>query len=305
MDWTQLRALVAVARHGSFSAAAAALKLTQPGVSRQVQKVERELGVPLFIRRRGGVTLTAAGERVCAYAVETLERHAQLLRALDAEPLPPAGELRIAASTTPGEFVVPGLVAAFRGQFPSVQPRVAISDTAAVVADLEHGHADVGFVGARMSKRGLRYQVVAEDEVVLAVPVSHRFAGRDRVALAELVDEPFVEREGGSGTLLSLRRILTAHGRRLPRYQVVMELSSTQAVLSAVEGGHGLGWVSSLALAGRNRERVGAVRLEELTLRRPLYMVTNPEGTARPLADTFVAWVRERLHGTARSRHED
>jgi DNA-binding transcriptional LysR family regulator len=293
MEWTQLRALVAVARHGSFSGAAAELGLTQPGVSRQVQKVERELGVPLFVRRRGGVTLTAAGRLAVAYADEVLARHEQFVRALRAEPAPVAGELQIAASTTPGEFIVPGLVAAFRQQYPAVRPRVTISDTTAVVADLHQGAADVGFVGARVRGRGLRYEAVADDEVVLAVPAGHRFAGRGRITLDELAGERFVEREGGSGTLLSVHRILAARGRRLPPHHVVMELSTTQAIVSAVEGGYGLGWVSALALAGRDRARVGAVRLEDLPLRRPLYMATARAGAARPVADAFTAWVRE------------
>jgi DNA-binding transcriptional LysR family regulator len=267
--------------------------VTQPGVSRQVQKLERELGVPLVVRRRGGVALTTAGEKVYAYAEETLERHEQLLSTLRTAPAPLAGELAIAASTTPGEFVVPGLVAAFRLAFPSIRARVAITDTATVLAELQQGTVALGFVGARMPKRGLRYEAVAEDEIVLAVPATHRFAGRDTIALAELVDERFVEREGGSGTLLSLRRMLAAAGRRLPRCQVVMELSTTQAVISAVEGGHGVGWVSSLALVGRDRKRVEAVRLEELTLRRPLYLVTTREGVAKPVAAEFVAWVRD------------
>jgi DNA-binding transcriptional LysR family regulator len=72
-----------------------------------------------------------------------------------------------------------------------------------------------------------------------------------------------------------------------------MELSTTQAVLSAVAGGHGLGWVSSLALAGRTRERVEAVRLADLTLRRPLYLVTTRAGAALAVAAAFTAWVRE------------
>jgi DNA-binding transcriptional LysR family regulator len=260
MDLTQLRALVEVARHGSFSEAAAALGVTQPGVSRQVRKVERELGATLFVRGRNGVSMTAAGTQVVAYAAEMLARHAQLLQTLGTQPAPPTGELRIVASTTPGEFIVPDLVAAFGSRYPSVRSLVTITDTAAVVEELEQGQADVGFAGARLPAGGLLNEAIAEDEVMLAVPTSHRLAGQETVALAELAGERFVEREGGSGTLLSLHRALAARGLRLPPHQVVMELSTTQAVLSAVAGGHGLGWVSSLALAGRTRERVEAVR---------------------------------------------
>ncbi|MGD9893080.1 MAG: LysR substrate-binding domain-containing protein [Dehalococcoidia bacterium] len=296
MDLTQLRALVAVARLGSFSEAAAALRLTQPGVSRQVQKVERALGVPLFVRRRDGVTMTVAGQQVVAYAAAVLARYEQLLQELGTQPASLVGELRIVASTTPGEFIVPDLVAAFGARYPSVRSHVTITDTAAVVAALRQGPADVGFAGARLPARGLRYEAIAEDEVVLAVPTNHPLAAQETVALAELTGARFVEREGGSGTLLSLHRALAVHGLRLPSHQVVMQLSTTQAVLSAVAGGHGLGWVSSLALAGRHRERVAAVRLADLPLRRPLYLVTTRERAAASVAAAFIAWVREQRH---------
>ncbi|MCL6545355.1 MAG: hypothetical protein K6T61_08990 [Bryobacteraceae bacterium] len=130
------------------------------------------------------------------------------------------------------------------------------------------------------------------DEVVLAVPAGHRFAARATVALSELEDEPFVEREGGSGTLLSVRRALAERGLSLPTFRVVMVLGSTQAVVSAVEQGHGLGWVSSLAVAHRRPEYVAAVRLAELPIRRTLYLVTPTRRALPAVPAAFVDWLR-------------
>lgn len=291
MDWTQLQAVAAVARHRSFSGAAAELGLTQPGVSRQVARLERELGVPLFVRGHEGVTPTPAGERVCSYAAEEIARRRQLEADLRGQPEDVAGELPIAASTTPGEFLVPGLLARFRERFPAVHARVRISDSAQVVEDVRSGQAGLGFVGARFPGRDLQYLPVAEDEVVLAVPAAHAFAGRGEVALADLAGEPFIDREGGSGTLLSVRRSLAARGQLLPPYRVVMELSTTQAILSAVERGYGVGWVSSLVLAGRGA-RVAAVRLVDHPLGRELLLVTAATHTPSPPVARFVEWLR-------------
>jgi DNA-binding transcriptional LysR family regulator len=292
MDWAQLQAVAAVARHKSFSGAAAELGLTQSGVSRQVQKLERELGVTLFVRRPAGMLLTQAGERVHTYAADALARRQQLLEELHATPDAVSGVLSIAASTTPGEFLVSRLIAGFQTQFPAVRTQVQISDSAQVVEALQQRQAEVGFVGARFPGRGLEYVVVAEDEVVLAVPTAHRLARHTEVALNELSDEAFIEREGGSGTLLSVRRSLAAHGLRLPRHRVVMVLSTTQAIVSAVESGYGLGWVSSLALAGRSTERVRTVRLRGQPIRRQLAMVTLAQATPSPPANEFIGWVR-------------
>lgn len=293
MDLAQLETFLTVARYHSFTRAAQDLHLTQPGVSRQVQKLERELGVALFIRCRDAVMLTAAGERFRAYAEETLTRYRHLLRELQSPAATLAGDLRIAASTTPGEFVVPELVARFTAQYPDVRPQVLITDSAGVVEELRERRRDVGFVGARLPGPGLRYYGIAEDEVVLAVPATHPFAARGEVAPAELAGQPFLEREGGSGTLRSVRTLLAQRGLALPPYRVVMVLSTTQAIVSAVERGYGMGWVSSLALEHRDPKRVALVRLTGLPLRRVLHLVYEARRPLPPPARTFIEWVRK------------
>ena len=110
---------------------------------------------------------------------------------------------------------------------------------------------DLGFVGACLQGRGLEYTVVAEDEVILAVPADHPLARRGEVSLDELAGQPFLMREGGSGTAASVS-YLAERGLRLPKHRIVMVLGSTQAIVSAVERGLGLGWVSSRALEDRS-----------------------------------------------------
>jgi DNA-binding transcriptional LysR family regulator len=292
MDMAQLEGFLAVARHRNFTRAGRELRLSQPGVSRQMQRLEREVGVTLLERRDGRLTLTPAGERFLAYAQEALARHRQLLSQLQERPAAVAGELLIAASTTPGEFLVPELVTAFTARYPEVRPQVFITDSAQVVAELRERSWDVGFVGARLPGRGLQYDVVAEDEVVLAVPAGHPFAARKQVGLEELEGQPFLEREGGSGTLRSVRTALAGQGRTLPGYRVEMVLSSIQAILLAVERGYGMGWVSSLALGPGWAKHVALVRLTGVSLRRELYLVQERQRLLPPVAALFADWVR-------------
>lgn len=294
MDLAQIQSFVAVVRYRSFTQAARALHLTQPGVSRQIQRLEDELGVALLERRRGALEPTAAGWRFQQFAAELLEGYARLQHDLHTAELV-AGELLIAASTTPGEFLVPGLVARFTALNPQVRPNIFIADSAEVLTELTERRWDIGFVGARLPGRGLHYDVIAEDEIVLAVPANHPFAGRPAIALEELAGQPFIEREGGSGTMLSARAALEARGLKLPAYRVAMVLSTTQAIVSAVQSGYGIGLVSSLALADRRADRVALVRLAELQLRRPLYMVQEERRTLPQVASAFALWVRS-LH---------
>ncbi len=288
MDVDQLESFVRVAERGSLTLAARELGITQPGLSRQMQKLERLAGVPLLARTRNGVRLTPAGERYRAYAEEVLARHRQLLAELRASEATLAGELRLAASTTPGEFLVPRLVGDFTAQHPDVRAIVSSADSRGVVDELLARRCDCGFVGARLERKGLRYDPLVEDEVVLAVPAYHPFARQGTVAMADLAGQSFVEREDGSGTIASVRTALAERGLSLPPYRVAMTLSTTQAIVSAVANGYGVGFVSSLALADRAAGRVVAVRLAELPLRRLLYLVREEQRLLPPVARRFI-----------------
>jgi DNA-binding transcriptional LysR family regulator len=291
LNLDQLQTFLLLARCGSFTHAAAELHLSQPAVSRHIQKLERELGVTLLTRRRGRVELSPAGERVRSYAEEVVGGHVRLLADLAEQPSRLAGELRIVASTTPGEFLVPGLVSAFTTSHPRVSPRIQIADSTEVVAQLRSRNADVGFSGVKLPGRDLVHRPIATDEIVLAVPPLHPFASRTSVELSELAGQPFLTRESGSGTHLSFLALLAEHGLEVPPYRSVMVLSNTAAIVSAVGNGYGIGFVSCLALRGRGPEGPVAVRIAGLTLTRSLYLVVEKDRPLPPPAASFAGWV--------------
>ncbi len=206
VDFAWLETFVAVANHGSLSAATTARGLTQSGISRQLQRLESEIGVILLDRSSRSIRLTPAGERFLAYADAALAQQQVAIRDLRGEDAALNGRLRVAASSTPGEFLVPELIAAFVNRHPGVCPEVMVTDSARVEAEVRAHRWDVGFVGARLQERDLTYRPLADDEVVLAVPATHPFARRGAIDLEELVDQPFIGREGGSGTVVSVER---------------------------------------------------------------------------------------------------
>lgn len=294
MDVSALRSFVAVCRSGSFRVAARERHVSQPGVSRHVQRLETELGVALLVRHRKHVVPTAAGSRLFAYAMDTIAAHDRIIESLARDDAAVEGELRIAASTAPGEYLLPGLLFQFTEIYPRVRPHVAVTDSASAIAQVAGSHADLGFTGMRVAHPSLEWTVVAEDELVLAVPGRHPFAGRASVDVSELKGLPFIEREPGSGTWTGLRRALDSAGIKEPGYTLVMVVNSTHATLAAVNNGFGFSIVSSLAVHEHEFDQVYPARLTGLDTTRSLYMVKRPQLDSS-VAHAFGDWVLARL----------
>lgn len=294
MDLSLLEHFLEILRLGSLTEAARVFGVSQSGLTRQIQRLEQETGVPLFTRTRAGLRPTPAGERYAEFAREVLALHHRLLADVRGEVTLLSGELRLVASTTPSEFLVPALVADFTARHPEVRPVIHTADSEGVIDDLLAGRRDVGFVGAHLPKPGLRFEPAATDEVVLAVPAGHPLARQSVVPLAALVGQCFIEREGGSGTSFSVRRALAENGLELPPHRVGMTLSTTQAIVAAVRDGYGIGFVSSLALTDVAGGRAVAVRLAELSIRRSIYLVWEERRAMSEVAGAFVDFCRQR-----------
>jgi DNA-binding transcriptional LysR family regulator len=150
MHLQHLRTLIAVAEEGSLSAAARALRISQPAVTKQIQRMESELGLTLLVRGpRRGAELTPAGERTLAFARETIANLLTLERELAAFKEIGRGTLVLAASTIPGEYLLPGALAAFRARYPRVKVVMSISDTDDVAARVMADEVDLGVIGTR------------------------------------------------------------------------------------------------------------------------------------------------------------
>ena len=294
MNLEHLRTLVSIVEHGSLSAAARAKHISQPAVTKQVQRMEAEMGLPLLLRGpKRQVKPTPAGQHVLVFAQETLARFDALERELAALKTVEQGTLSLAASTIPGEYLLPGLLAAFRDEYPQVEVKMTISDTADVATRLLAHEVDVGVIGATIKRPGLHLERMVGDQVVLAVPVGHPFAGQKRVAVEDLRDQPLILREEGSGTRRSVEAALAAAGADLPQGSVVLLLGSTQAILQAVAQGLGLGFVSARASAQAQADgHLACVRLEGVDLRRDLYLAYLPQQAGDPLVARFLDFAR-------------
>jgi DNA-binding transcriptional LysR family regulator len=296
MNLDYLRTMVSIVEEGSLSAAAKVRRISQPAVTKQLQRLEAELGLSLLVRGpRRQVELTPAGELVLAFARQTLARLERLEGKLGALKSTGRGTLVLAASTIPGEYVLPALLAEFRREYPAIKVEMSVSDTAEVAQRLLADEAHLGMVGSLVRQPGLRLERLLGDEIVLVVPLDHDFAQRQRVGVEELQGQPLILREEGSGTRHSVEASLAAAGLELPQDDIVLVLGSTQAVLNAVEQGLGLGFVSARAATAREGRYLACVALDGVDLGRDLYLTYLPQRVGEPLVARFLEFARQRV----------
>lgn len=269
-----LETFVQAAELSSFTAAAHALGLTQAAVSQRIQVLERELDVSLFHRTGSGVLLTDAGHRLYPLAREVVRLHDEARAVVRGGTAPVTGELCIAASSVPGEHLLPAFLAAYRQRYPHVQVRVAVADSEAVQVQVERGQAHLGLIGVRAARPHLEARPFACDRLALVVPAGHPLARRRSVTLGQLLRQPLVVREAGSGSRCCLEQALNRDGKSLGDLTVVAELGSNEAIKEAVLRGLGVA-VLSLHVVQKEVDggQLRALAVADLPLRRDMFVV--------------------------------
>jgi len=233
---------------GSFTGAAKALRLTQAAVSQRVGALEKALGKPLFKRQGGRVLLTEAGQKLYAYAQRILDLHREARREVTGRETPVASELFLAASSIPGEHLLPALLSLFHQKHPHIRIRATVSDSMGVMAQVERGEASLGLVGRKTDNPHLEFRYLASDRMVLIVPPSHPLSRRKKVSVKQLARYPLVLREVGSGLRHCFEKSLDKAGLSLADLRVVLELGSNEAIKEAVLRDVGIAILSTYAV---------------------------------------------------------
>ena len=296
MDTRQLAAFCAVVERRSFSQAAEQLGVTQPAVSLQIRSLEKRLGLQLLDRSGRRVEPTEAGNRLYRSAQRLLAMEEQLLADLGGEADGElAGRLEIGASTGPGGTVLPIVLAEFQLLHPEVHVALSVSDTQHVVEQVARREVELGVVGAARRHRGVVFEEFFHDEVVLAVPRGHRFAGRT-VTLDELKVEPLVLMQEGAGVRQVIEEELRASGLRLRDLDVRLELGLQESARSAVVAGYGVTFISRSAIeADLAAGTVDVGRVEGLEPSRTISLVRSAGRAETRVAQAFVEFARSRL----------
>ena len=238
MSAAKLRAFLAVARHGSFSAAARALGLSQPTLTMQVQALEQQHKVTLFHRRGHRIELSSVGEQLLPIARQLAALEVEAYNLMHDCGELSSGQLKLGAV---GPFHVIEMVDAYRKRYPKVDVSIRMGNSAQVIADLENYIIDIGVLARVHDAPDFVTLPYARHAIILFVHLDHPFARRRSVALKELADQPLLQREAGSSTRRELTAALQEAGVT-PR--IAMEIGSREALREAAARGIGIGVVS-------------------------------------------------------------
>lgn len=271
---------VSVVELGSVSKAAAAHGVAQPSASSRLRRLEHQLGMTLLERSPAGSVPTDAGVVVAGWAESILRAAAGLQAGLQAFQAEQAGRLRIAASFTIAEYLLPRWLGAFARSHPGDSIALDVANSTTVVERLRAGEADLGFVETPSSMPGMIEHAVANDELVAVVAPNHAWARLPSVPVEALAATPLVTREAGSGTREALEAALGE--LQLGPPTAVLELGSTSAVRSAVLDGNSPTVISRLAVAAELESgALVEVRVAGLSIERQLRAVW-PVGSPPP-----------------------
>ena len=296
MDTRQLAAFCTVVERRSFSQAADRLGVTQPAVSLQVRALEKRLGTQLLDRSGRRVEPTEAGWRLYRGAQRMLALEDQLVADVGASGEGAlTGDLVLGASTGPAAIAVPVVLCEFQGQNPDVRVFLTVSDTHSVVERVAARELEFGIVGAARRHRGVRFEPFFSDQVILACPPGHPFAGRT-VTLEELRGQSLILMQEGAGVRQIVEDALRRLGVRLRDLDVRLELGLQESVRRAVEAGYGVTFISRTAVeSDLAAGRLAEARVEGLEATREISLASASGRARTRVADAFVAFARERL----------
>ncbi|HBG92715.1 MAG: hypothetical protein A2X54_09020 [Nitrospirae bacterium GWF2_44_13] len=293
MEDHKLKVFCTVAETKSFSKASEIIYLTQPAVSLLIQAIEETYETKLFDRASNTVTLTPAGEMLYKYAKEILNLYAAAEKNIGEITGFVKGSISVGASSTIGNYLMPGVIAAFRKTHPKIKMHLLVGNTKRVVELLNAGNIDIGLVEGDVARQKMVVDKLVSDELALIVPPVHPWAKKRTISIFEITKEPFIFREEGSGTRQVIEKYLGKYSIIPQNMMISMVLGSTEAIKESVENGMGIAIVSRWAV--RKEIKYGTLRplsFKEEKMLRDFSLIFQKKAISSHAVDEFLSYLR-------------
>lgn len=265
----RLKVFRSVASNLSFTKASQELFITQPAITKHIQELESQYKAQLFERLGNKISLTPAGQLLMEHSERILAGYKQLEYKMNLLHDEHSGELRLGASTTIAQYVLPSLLAIFTEKFPLIRITLINGNSRDIEKALQEHQIDLGMVEGNVRLPNLKYTDYLQDELVALAHTHSKLARRDELSIEELRETPLVLRERGSGTLDVLETALQAHNIKLSDLNIRMHLGSTESIKRFLEKTESMGIVSIRSIS---RELMAGmfkvIEIEELQMQR-------------------------------------
>jgi DNA-binding transcriptional LysR family regulator len=291
MDIHQLRVFTSVFKNKSFSKASEELHLTQPTISDHVKILEEELDCNLFDRLGRTIIPTKEAEVLYSYALEIIEKTNTIKEVISQTRKEIKGELIIGASTIPGTYLLPSIMAEFQRKYPSVSFQILVSDSRGIIDKVSKHELLLGIVGAKLDDEQINYIPFVEDELI--VVSSPSMIKSNSITLKGLTKFPMVLREEGSGTRREVEKILEGKGISLGGIKIAGIFGSTDAIKQAVKAELGISILSKLSVADELKHNIlKEIKLTDTQMKRKFYIITHKKRTLPLLHAVFLEHIK-------------
>ena len=272
----RLKVFRVAAERLSFTRAAEELFISQPAVTKHINELERQLGVPLFVRRSNSVFLTSEGEVLLGYARRILALYSDLNDALSDDHAEAVGTLHVGASTTIAQYLLPAVLSRFKSRFPRIGVMSTDDNTKRIERMVADERLDLGLIEGVARDPQLHYEPFMEDELVLVTAAGNRSIPQEEITVPELAKLPLVIREAGSGTLEVLEQALAVQGISMRSLSVEMQLGSTESIKHYLYGSEAVAFVSVHAVLEELRHNMlRVIDIRDLSVTRNFSFVSR------------------------------
>ncbi|MGV0980089.1 LysR substrate-binding domain-containing protein [Empedobacter falsenii] len=284
----RLKVFDTVAKRLNFTKSANELNITQPAVTKHIKEIELNLNIKLFERNGTKIKLTKAGEILLKYTEEIFSVYQKMEFEIGQLQEKQKGSLRLGASTTIAQYVLPPILAEFRKRFPEIQLSLVIQNSEKIEELLVNHKIDVGLIEAQIKNRTFHYFPFMKDEIVLVSRQNHSISTKNNIKLDDLKNIPLVFREPGSGTLETIDLALKSKNIKLNELNIEIQLGSTESIKSYVLHSDALAFLSIQSILQElKNQTLTIIDVKNLVIERNFNFII-PEGEQSKLVNLFI-----------------
>ncbi|MGM0500231.1 MAG: selenium metabolism-associated LysR family transcriptional regulator [Bacillota bacterium] len=280
----------------SYSLTAEKFEISQPAVSMQIKSLEKYFDTELFHKEKGEIILSPAGKIVYQEGKKILKRWGYLKQRVESKKNMKIKKLKIASSTIPSVYLLPEIISTLNKNIDDLKTEVSVGDSRAMINLLENSEVDLIVVGSKPQNNKFKSIELCSDNLSLIAPLNHSLIEQEKVFLAELQNQNLLIREEGSGTRKATISAFEEAGLKMDDFNVISQLGSTEAVISAVESGLGISFISKIAAKkAAICRRVAEIKIVDVEYERQFYLAYNKNRHDDYLINLFIEAAKDIL----------